>query len=331
MEKKYRSCFWLEHGFVCYPTNLTFCCFPKPPAHVSIKDNVVDMVDEFLAVREQIIEANQSDNPLCAGCRVFREEYKKTDKKISVLNFSTHCYCQFSCTYCTLQRNPETRNQGEKYDSLEIAAELKRRGLLADKLHIDCAPGEIAIHPNKDAYYDFIEENADTVTFYSNVAKYDERLAKILSRSMQNKMLVSLDSGTAETFKVVKGVDLFEKVKDNLKKYREATSQIFLKYILLEQNCTKEDLDGFIDLCSSLRVARVDISADLKRKTDYVNATVPEQEIVDAAVRLIKGAIENQLDFLLHRKFFGRANLEAIKNLLSDEIEAGRITIEQIM
>lgn len=331
MEKKYRSCYWLEHGFVCYPSNLTCCCFPKSPVLGSAKDNVVDMVDDFLTARERLIEANQGDNPPCAGCRVFREEYTPTDKKIMTFNFSTHSYCQFSCTYCTLQQNPETKNQKEKYDAIAIATELKRRGMLADKLRVVCSPGEIAIHPNKEAYYDFIEENADTVTFCSNAAKYDERLAKILSRSMQNQLLVSMDCGTAETFKMVKGIDLYEKVKENLKKYREATSQIFLKYILLDCNCNEEDLDGFIELCSSLQVERFEISADLRRKTDYINATVPEQEIVNAAVRLIKGAIENQLEFVIYKKFIGNANLEAIKNALSDEIEAGCITIEQIL
>lgn len=226
------------------------------------------------------------------------------------------------CTYCTLQKaNAQLKNQKEDYDSIALAKELKKRNLIGAGLHIDCAPGEIAIHPNRNAYYDFIEENAESVTFYSNAAKYDERLADILRNSSKNKIIISMDSGTAETFHKVKGVNAYNKVCENLHKYRESSGQIILKYILLDENCNSQDAEGFIELCKTLKIAKIDISADLGRKTNYLHSTEPEQPIVDTAVQLIRMAIKNRIKFSIYKKAFGNTNLNSIQAKLMETPE----------
>lgn len=210
------------------------------------------------------------------------------------------------------------KNKGEDYDSIKIAKELKYRNLLAEKLHIDCAPGEITIHPRRSEYYDFIEENAYSVTFYTNAVKYDARLAASLKMSSHNKAIISIDCGTAETYYAVKGVNAFDQVVSNLYEYRRNSNQLVLKYILLDVNCNNRDVSGFITLCKNLNIAEIDISADLFRKTDYMNAIVPEEHIVNAAVGLICGAIKNRIKFSIYRKAFGETNLVEIYRRLLD-------------
>lgn len=316
--EEYRSCRYIESGVVCFPNGITFCCYQKPPAFVQATEDAVNVINNFLDTRERIIRENQSDNPPCGWCPIF-QKCQKESGKIDYFNFSTHCYCQLSCIYCTLQGGGQLKkNKAEDYNSIEIAQELKSRNLLAEKLHIDCAPGEIAIHPNRSAYYDFIEENAYSVAFYTNAVKYDERLAGILKASPRNRAIVSMDSGTAETFRVVKGLDVFDKVVSNLHEYRRNSTQLILKYILLDANCNKADVTGFIELCKDLNVAKIDISADLYRKTDYMNAAEPEEHIVNSAVQLICGAIKYRIKFSIYRKAFGAANLAEICKRLLD-------------
>lgn len=111
--------------------------------------------------------------------------------------------------------NAQLKNQKKDYDLIALAEELKKRNLIGASLHVDCAPGEIAIHP----------------------------------------------SDTAETFHKVKGVNAYNKVCENLHKYRESSGQIILKYILLDENCNSQDAEGFIELCKTLKIAKIDISA----------------------------------------------------------------------
>lgn len=116
-QKERRSCRYIESGMVFFPRGMTFCCYQKPPAWIQATGNVVDVVDNFLDTRERVIRENQSDTPLCEWCPIF-SKCQKGDGKINYLNFSAHCYCQLSCTYCTLQ----SRGGAEKIKARTMTA-----------------------------------------------------------------------------------------------------------------------------------------------------------------------------------------------------------------
>ena len=162
------------------------------------------------------------------------------------MNFGVQSYCQFSCIYCSLQRDPyfsKGKNQPEPFDSLAIVKEFERRGMLSDHLKLDYASGEIAIHPQKEEYLRFIDKNAYTVAVSSNAGKYDEGVSAILKKNKRNSITVSLDAGKRSTFALVHGTDRFDAVLSNLKRYKEEGAQIYLKYILLKENCDKENIE----------------------------------------------------------------------------------------
>jgi len=94
----YRSCYYIEHGVTFDPHHIEFCCDRKSPAYVKPEMTAAATVDRFLAVRDNVISANQRSNPLCERCSRF-QEYEATNKMIEYINFATHSYCQFSCIY----------------------------------------------------------------------------------------------------------------------------------------------------------------------------------------------------------------------------------------
>ena len=168
MKKLYRSCYYLESGIAFNPEDIVFCCDRESPAMVPIVADTSKTVDAFLETRERVIRENQGANPPCAGCNLF-QKCEPADGKIRYVCFADSNYCNFSCEYCTLQHeNAQVKNTPEKYDSMVILEELKRRGLLSAPLEVACASGEITIHPRKNEYYDFIEENANITAFASN-------------------------------------------------------------------------------------------------------------------------------------------------------------------
>ena len=323
-KKPYRSCRYLESVISFQSHQIVFCCDRKPPATIKPMADAGKTVDAFFAVRGGVIRSNQSDNPPCEGCNLFRE-YEPGDGTINYIQFGVVNYCNFSCTYCELQHgNAQYKNKPETYDEIEVAEELKRRGLISHPLIVAVAPGEITIHPRKDRYYDFAEENAQCVHFVTNAGKFDQRLAHILTLSPLNGMTVSIDAGTEETFRKIRGVNMFKQVVANLMEYRKYSPYIFPKYILMEGNCGDEDLEGFIKICEDLNIPQIKLSADSRKtydswtsgkKLDY------EEDIVSAAMKLVKGAIRINTRFTFE-DFFGRANLQEIYRRVAELPEA---------
>lgn len=320
--KPYWSCCDLESKFTCWPDNLVFCCDRQSPGGVCPTENARETVDAFLQTRDRVILENQGNNPPCKDCPQFRI-YEHMDGKIRILNLSAHSYCQFSCIYCDWGRYDKRKNKYESYDCLSIAQELKRRGLLSDSLHIECSLGEIAVHPKKNSYYDFIEENAASVAFFSNAGVFDERLAKILQMNQRNTMYTSIDAGTAETYQYIHGVGIntFRQVAENLKKYRKYSENIFLKYIIIKENCEEKDLAGFIDLCRETGIKSIILAADSRKTWNYHSAPPAEEYVVCAAIRLIELAITNEISFNFFSYYFGENSMKEIYRRLPQNPE----------
>ena len=313
-KKPYRSCYFLESGITFQSNAIGFCCDRVSPATILPAEDAGKTIDAFFAVRGGVIRSNQSDDPPCEGCNLFRE-YEPTNGEIEYINFGVHNYCNFSCIYCELQgENAQNKNRPENYDALELANELKRRGLLSKDLEVICASGEMTINPKKEKYYDFIEENAHVVHFSSNAGKFDPRIADILKKSPRSTITVSIDCGTEESFRKIRGVDMFKKVAANLGEYRKYSTYVVLKYILLDENCGEEDLEGFIQLCSELKVPQLIITGDVRKSSDSWTGGKHrdyEENIVSAAIKLVQKAIDAKL-YVTFMDHLGRANLREI-------------------
>ena len=98
----------------------------------------------------------------------------------------------------------------------------------------------------------------------TNASKFDDYLADCISGG-RCIICVSVDAGTHETYAKVKGIDCFEKVRDNLKKYSNIDRGVVaLKYIFLPNvNDNEDDIMGFIELCCKLNPGFVYLSFDL--------------------------------------------------------------------
>ena len=313
---EYWSCSYIESGVTLQSHGMAFCCERVNPEYCIPNENPAETVDRFLEMRERVIEKNQQKNAPCKGCPLFEKRAWRTNKedyKIDFINFGVQAYCQFSCVYCCFQTDDklkQIKNKTEVYDSLEIVNELKKRNLLSDRLRVDYAAGEIAVHPRRKEYYDFMMQNAYTSSFSSNSGVYDENISKILCKNKRNNLIVSVDAGTEETFYKVRGINCYSKVVDNLKKYSKEGVQIYLKYILLDDNCDDKDIDGFIEACKVINPVEITISGDCFKVRNNRVGTY-EEKIVNAAVKLIEGALINKIPFrLIH--YIGHANLKEI-------------------
>ena len=83
---------------------------------------------------------------------------------------------------------------------------------------------------------------------YSNSTKYSLAIDKFLTTG-KAILTTSIDAGTIETFKKIRGIKGMNKVFENLERYYLAAKNgIIIKYILTEENSSNHEINSFIKL-----------------------------------------------------------------------------------
>ena len=98
----------------------------------------------------------------------------------------------------------------------------------------------------------------------SSGIKYSPIIAKGISTG-QVTVVVSIDSGSKETYKKIKQINAYDKVTNNLKKYAKAQKfsfNVISKYIIIpEINDTKEEIDKWMKFNkeNNIQIITIDI------------------------------------------------------------------------
>ena len=170
----------------------------------------------------------------------------------------------------------------------EIIRYLENNDLIAHNCQFVVAPAEISIMPHKELLLGAISNYK--AFFLTNGFLFEPRIAESLRKNGSN-ISISIDSGTRETFRLVKGFDLFEKVLENLKLYKSYGS-VDIKYnILVGVNDEDKDIDGVIDILKSLNIDRLMLSFDY---------SMPLRTAFYSIVRFVQSLKENGLSFDFH-------------------------------
>ena len=132
--------------------------------------------------------------------------------KIHVLAISPSYPCQLSCKYCAvpgnareIEKNREAVCQAKKLDIAQMMRVLEEKDVLDLKEPIQLSAGEITILPNKKEILDSLSKYP--VQVFSNCVLYDAQISEMISRKDGSFLNVSVDAGTRETYREVKGLD----------------------------------------------------------------------------------------------------------------------------
>lgn len=151
------------------------------------------------------------------------------------------------------------------FDMLELA---ERSGIIAPDATWQVSSGEIAVHPYRERIMALVK--GKPTMFYTNCMKFDEAVAQNLRENPNSAINLSIDAGTRETWKRVKGIDNFDQVLENLVKYHAASvrpEQITLKYIVMPGiNDIYEDYLSLMEIMKALEVKHLAISRDVRTK-----------------------------------------------------------------
>ncbi len=262
---------------------------------VGFNGSIADSLDAFFTRREGVLsDLNGEAQELaqyCSNCRWAVEDYWPVDQRFRRIAYSVGGGCQFNCVYCgSVARHTMISETWEKSATFpEVMEYLEQNNLIHPDAIIEIGTGEICVNPRQNEIFD-VADNYFTFLF-TNAGIYSERIAAQIKNGNALQLLVSVDAGTEETFRKVKGTPAFKNVRENLKKYRRFGNSIYIKYVFLPGiNDTDEDVDGFIALAKEVDVREITIS----RNFEDGFAALPKQTL-NMIQRMIVSARENRI------------------------------------
>lgn len=232
----------------------------------------------------------QVDEMLCRGCDylenltdISEQEGFECARKllssrplthISINHFRNFCNCK--CVYCALLKE----KQSAPYPILPTLQKLHEEELLIETCQVSWGGGEPSILNEFETTSLWIMEKNYFQKIHTNAIKPSESIARILKNGMCN-VDISIDAGTAQTHKEVKGLDIWRQVLTTCQYYRKHArdaEQVSLKYIVFEKNNDKNNIDNFLNICNKINCKNIEISLNFEE----INNQTVSQKTLDA-------------------------------------------------
>ena len=280
---KYKSCKHIEGSLYIAPNEVRSCCqrfFYKNKMRGDaelIKINENDKLpgyDEIKNARLKLFENIQENkSEQCMGCpQLYETSVKpKFNGEINHLSVEHHSVCNLRCTYCSEIYYGGKRS---KYDVTEFVKKLSSENSLKNCKQVVWGGGEPTLDKTFEEIVVGIQNSANPKIYhrvFTNSVRYHDAIFKFLKSGLI-KIVTSIDSGTPETFKKVRGRDKFPDVFSNLKKYSSAGSnRITIKYIFTEENMNFAELDKFVENCVKYKLTECCYQISMNYKNDKLS------------------------------------------------------------
>jgi pyruvate-formate lyase-activating enzyme len=242
--------------------------------------------------RLRVRDANNGPHPPCVGCPHLTLAFwnrKRGRPFLRALGVSSSLACNLKCDYCNqvtlLARAPErgAPNRSTAYEP-QLAAVI-RSGQLAPNGRVTLAGGEPILVRDFEKTLRLLCAEGLRVTVLTNAVLFSPALAELLaSRTDDVRVLTSLDCGTPELYKTMKGSDLFLRALRNLGTYARTGGRVTAKYIISANNTAQREFVGFAGHLRREGIRRAAIAFNTDPATK-VPATGPDG-LVEATDRL---------------------------------------------
>ena len=300
---KYKCCKYIKNG-ICFQTaGVRFCSKLSSVVTNDFIPYNENFFEKFMAYKQQIINECQNGNApdYCKNC-IYFEEREWNDTKIKYIDLFHWNQCNCACVYCSNRNETKLQITTKKVKgSIELYKILKfllKDNLLDEKVDISFGGGEPTILKEFLDILKLFMKQKYNMHLLTNAILYEKMFSKFLKQSTNNYMTISLDCGTAETFRRIKGVDKFNDVIKNIKRYikesGENSKNLFIKYILIEGlNDNKEEIIKWIELCKSLGVKSLHPSIEFCHSFKDQNKKGPSDNICDLYNYMKEIIVEN--------------------------------------
>jgi len=260
MKKMFKTCKHLEDSLYVAPNEIRACCqrffydgkMRGDAKLLQIKENITPSATNIKEAREKLFNEIQDDkNEDCKGCIFLTDTEKKPNfnSKISHLSIEHHSVCNLRCNYCS---KIYYGGKKSKYNVVEFISYLSKSNSLDNCDQVVWGGGEPTLDKSFKEILEDIHKHANPKIYhrvFTNAVRYSDAVTKFLEKGLI-KITTSIDAGTEETFKIVRGRAKFKNVFENLKTYSKVdATKITVKYIFTDENHNEKEIDAFVDNC----------------------------------------------------------------------------------
>lgn len=271
------TCDFIERGLSFQLEGITACCEStmQSPALVTPEEINCGKLSYDIIINRRTelflaINGKGTMNPgKCGKCsRKIKKRFSEVEFEslgnIPVMNIQHYTKCNMKCIYCCYAN--DGRQVPEKYSTsiiIDIINQFIQKGKCIKNIWCTFSGGEPTLLSDCDKFIDFFyKNNLGNICLFSNALIYNHEIENRL-KAGQIFLTTSIDAGTPSTFKKMRGVDSIYRVVDNLIKYRKTnTKNLWLKYIITENNISDDDLFSFVFMMVALRPDKIYIAVD---------------------------------------------------------------------
>lgn len=217
----------------------------------------------------------------CEGCFQMEEKEPQTHHKIYDMTIASWQICNSKCVYCESEYINKYKEYisdyptfhkkfVEQYNVVPIIREMTEKEILAKEARIDITGGEPTLYPRLDELLSvLLDYGCHNMRIYSNVIVFSPLIEKALSQDAAT-MIISLDAGSREMHRKVKGVSSYDLVWENIKRYsvalpKNSKHDIDLKYIIIPGlNDSKKEIDIWLKLSKNNGATCVSVDLDFR-------------------------------------------------------------------
>jgi molybdenum cofactor biosynthesis enzyme MoaA len=270
---EYVSCEWIESRLVLEQRQVKFCCIGhsgnKGYVPICDYDGGEIPVEQIKAAREWLTAQNNSDGDSpCKGCHFLQKKdwaaERKTTALLDTVYVSNFSICNLHCRYCFVyleEFTPVSHVAG--YQLLPVFERLVKEGHLAADGKIEWGGGEPTIVKGFAEIMRMLMQTGHTQQIHTSSVKFSPELAEGL-RLGKVQAVTSVDAGTRQTYKEVKGRDRFDVVWENVGKYAATGGDMSAKYILRKNNSDAENIRQFIARCHGAGIKKLVLTPDFR-------------------------------------------------------------------
>ena len=277
----YKTCKDLEESLYVAPNEIRACCqrffydgkIRGDAKLLEIKENITPTSNDIKKAREKLFNEIQNDeNEQCKGCIFLKKTQKKPDlsSNISHLSIEHHSVCNLRCSYCS---DVYYAGKKSKYNVVEFISFLSKDKALDSCQQVVWGGGEPTLDKSFEEILEEIHKHANPNIYhrvFTNSVRFSEAIPKFLKKSLI-KITTSIDAGTPETFKKVRGRPKFYNVFENLRSYAKIDpTKITIKYIFTDENYQEKEIDGFVENCKKYKLNNCNFQISMNYKNSQL-------------------------------------------------------------